>query len=170
MAVNKIKYHEIVSMLEKIHVLRRIFCQQATHGSELHFSQIPVIKYIESHDNCTQIDIADALQVSPACIATSTKRLQKSGMVTKTVDNDNLRCKRISLTDKCRNTIKEHKETFNRYDEQIFGGLSNEDLETLSKLLDKIIYNMEEAIGEKHIDNDMNTVHKLINKLKGEDI
>ena len=90
-------YGRLVGKMERVHLLRRMFSQQLTNNTTLHFGQVPVLLYIREHDRCTQVDLAEALHVTPASIATSTKRLQKAGYLTKTVNENNLRCTRSPL-------------------------------------------------------------------------
>lgn len=161
-------YTEIINRLEKAHLLRRIYCQRIMSSSPLHFRQIPVLSFIAENEGCTQSDIADKLQVSAACIATSTKRLQKSGFIIKSVDEENLRCKRLSLTDKGRKVLEESREPFYEYDKMVFDNISDEELLTLKRILDKMLYNMEEALGEKHSDASFYEIGKLIRKFEKE--
>ena len=71
-------YSGLVGKMERVHLLRRMFSQQLTNNTTLHFGQVPVLLYIWKHDRCTQVDLAEALHVTPASIATSTKRLHKA--------------------------------------------------------------------------------------------
>lgn len=158
-------YCEIINRLEKAHLLRRIYCQRITAKSPVHFGQIPVLNYISENDGCTQIDIAEKLQVSAACIATSTKRLQKAGLITKTVNEENMRCKRINLTELGRKALEDSRAPFDEYDKYVFKNISDEEIECMQKILDKLIYNMEEAIGEEHCKADMYEIGNLIRKM-----
>ena len=161
-------YTEIINRLEKAHLLRRIYCQRIMSSSKLHFKQIPVLSFIAENEGCTQTDIAEKLQVSAACIATSTKRLQKSGFIIKSVDEDNLRCKRLSLTDKGREVLEECREPFKEYDKMVFNNIDRSELEAIIEIFDKMIYNMEEALGEKHSDASLYEIGKLIRKFEKE--
>lgn len=158
-------YHEITNRLEKAHLLRRIYYQKTTAGSPLHFGQLPVMRFILENDGCTQSDIAEKLQVSAACIATSTKRLEKKGLVTKKVSEKNLRCKNLSLTALGKKTLEECRKPFEEYDKYVFRNISCEELENARIFLDKLIYNMEEAIGENHSSADYYEIDKLIRKI-----
>lgn len=158
-------YCEIINRLEKAHLLRRIYSQRLMAKSRLHFGQIPVMNYISENDGCTQADIAERLQVTAACIATSTKRLQKSGLITKTVDEDNLRCKKLSLTPLGKKVLNECHAPFNEYYNYIFRNISADEIENAKIFLDKLIYNMEEAIGDNHSGADFYEIDKLIRRV-----
>lgn len=87
------------------------------------------------------------LGVTPASVATSTKRLQKAGLVTKTVDAENLRCKRLALTDKGREAITRHMSFFDDYDKLVFEDFSEEEKERLTQYLNRIADKMRKIEG-----------------------
>ena len=148
------EHKELVGLLESIHLLRKLFLIRTSSASPLHFGQIAIMKTIEKNENCTQAEIAEHLGVTPASVATSTKRLQKAGLITKTVDEDNLRCKRLALTEKGRKAIQEHLTVFEEYDRQVFSDFSKEEEEELFSLLSRVAEKMRvlEGVG-KDIDS-----------------
>ena len=79
--------------------------------------------------------------VSPASIALSTKRLQKSGLITKQTDEYNLRCNRLSATAKGIQTSEAFNEQLRQLDEKTFCGINDEERQQLSNILDRIIIN-----------------------------
>ncbi|MBR6242274.1 MAG: MarR family transcriptional regulator [Ruminococcus sp.] len=152
MAQNK----ELADLLEDIHLLRKLFIRRISDSSPLHFGQIAIMSTIGQNENCTQAVIAEQLGVTPASVATSTKRLQKAGLITKTIDSGNLRCKRLALTEKGRDAIEHHINQFKEYDETVFSVLTDEEKDTLLLLLRKVAEKMQEAEGivcdeERHL-------------------
>ena len=93
--------------------------------------------------------------------------LQKSGLITKTVDEDNLRCKRLSLTPLGEKVLEECHAPFDEYDRFIFRNISKDELKSMNRIMDKLIYNMEEAIGEEHGEADLYEIDRLIRRVKG---
>ena len=138
---------QIIAMLENMHLLRRLFIQRSTSDSPLHFGQVAIMKTIESNENCTQNTIAQHLGVTAASVATSTKRLQKAGLITKTVDENNLRCKRLALTEKGREIISRHHEIFSKYDNLIFRSFSENEKLQLFNYLSRIVEEMKKVEG-----------------------
>lgn len=126
------------------------------------------MNYISENDGCTQADIAERFQVTAACVATSTKRLQKSGFITKTIDEDNLRCKRLSLTPLGKKALDECHAPFDEYDNYIFRNINADEIKNAEIFLDKLIYNMEEAIGDNHSGADFYEINKLIRRVREE--
>ncbi len=137
----------IIGMLENIHFLRRLFVRRLSEDSPLHFSQVAIMHIIKQNENCTQADVAEKLGVTPASVATSTKRLQRDGFIRKTVDPDNLRCKRLSLTDKGRDSICRDAKAFDDLDSRIFAEFTEEEKEQLADYLGRISDVMKSAVG-----------------------
>ena len=79
-------HNELAAKMKKIQLLRRIWIQKTQPDVELYFGQLPILEYIRKNPGCTQAEIAEHLCVTPASISTSTKRLQKSGLLTKTTE------------------------------------------------------------------------------------
>ena len=134
---------QLFGTLENIHLLRKLFIRRAASSSPLHFGQVAIMRTIERNENCTQAVIAELLGVTPASVAISTKRLQKAGFITKTVDEENLRCKRLSLTDKGREAVAQQAELFSRYDAEVFRDFSDEDKQQLMVYLERIVSSMK---------------------------
>lgn len=138
---------QIIDTLRNIQLLRHLFIRRISENSPVHFGQVAIMKTIEQNENCTQAAIAEYLGVSPASVATSTKRLQKAGLISKTVDGENLRCKRLSLTEKGRSEIDNFKNIFKEYDELIFRSFSEEEKVMLMGFLERIVKEMRDAEG-----------------------
>ena len=159
-------YRDIIGNLERFHLLRKLFIQRSMINSELHFGQFAVMNYIYDHDGCTQADLAENLKVTPASIATSTKRLQKAEMITKRIDEDNLRCKHLSVTDKGKAEIVQSRRLFDDYDSRLFSDFPDEELSVFNQCLIKLIIKMSEAEGiESENYNDVPIsmlIHKVI--------
>ena len=149
---------QIVGMLENIHLLRKLFHKRVSENSPLHFGQIAIMKTISMNENCTQNTIAEQLNVTPASVAVSTKRLQKAGLITKTVDEDNLRCKRLALTDAGREAADKCIKQFREYDELVFEDFSDEEKENLLAYLSRIVEKMRQIEG---IDGDFSNPMEL---------
>lgn len=84
---------------------------------------------LRANPGCTQVQVADHLRVSPASIALSTKRLQKAGYLTKEVDAENLRCKRLYISEEGQRVCAMCRERLDQIDAVAFQGFSEEELE-----------------------------------------
>ncbi|MEG2106272.1 MAG: MarR family transcriptional regulator [Clostridia bacterium] len=127
-------------------LLRHLEMQRAFDGLEIdiHSMQIPLLNYIMEHEGCTQVNIADALRVSSASVALSTKRMAQSGLLDKSIDEKNLRCRRIFITDKGREIAGSGVKICNMLDENMMHGISENEVKVFCDILDKMITNMSE--------------------------
>ncbi len=136
------EFYELNGRLHKLELVRKLYSQKETHEYKLYFGQMPVLNYIAFNAGCTQVEIANWMQVSPASVALSTKRLQKSGYIVKEVDPDNLRCKRLYLTEEGKRIRKLAFERLGQLDKKMFEGFSEEEMIQFAQYLDRMTINL----------------------------
>lgn len=90
----------------------------------------------------TQREIADRLRVSPSTITASLKSLERLGYVMKISDENDLRIKRVAITEKGREAAVKCREIFEKVDNTMFDGFSAEELEQLSDYFERITENL----------------------------
>jgi DNA-binding MarR family transcriptional regulator len=137
-------YIELIKRFDMLFFKRRILLQKSAADIGLYSGQMPVMKYILNHSSCSQVEIAKALQLSTASVAISTKRLQKAGMLTKVVDEANLRSKKLTATDKGREKTEACHKLFGEFDERLFSGFDEQELTVLKEYLDRLIKNISD--------------------------
>jgi len=137
---------DIRKRLNKINVLHRLYFYKRAAKYNLYFGQMPILEFVKNHDNCTQRDVADFLQVSPPSIATSIKRMQKAGLLEKSADDKDLRYNRIRITDKGREISEKCRKDLDAVDEMMLSGFNEQECELLNGFLDRIINNL--SVGE----------------------
>lgn len=98
----------------------------------------------------SQKDIARALDVSPACVARTLKALSVAGLIDKAEGADG-RCREIALQPAGQKLVDDSVKTFRRIEEEMFAGISDDDIlrltETLSRVYDNLCQ-MENEEGE----------------------
>lgn len=156
---------EIIGMIENAHLLRKLFIHRTGGMCPLHFSQFAIMRMIQQNENCTQILLAEKLRVTPASVATSTKRLQKAGLITKTIDPENLRCKRLALTDSGRNTLQESRRVFDEYDSVVFEIFSDDEKVKFHDYLERLIVKMKSLEGINPSTNNSIELSMLLHRL-----
>lgn len=138
----KIELREIIGRFYKLEILRRGYIQEATADIGLYFGQLPILEYVIAHERCTQKEIADAIHVTPASVAISTKRMQKAGLLEKTVSDHNLRSNQLAVTPKGRELSQRYRSKFDEVDRKMFAGFQESELEQLSGYFDRLIMNI----------------------------
>lgn len=152
------EHRELVWKLDKMFMVRRIMMNKMAGDAGLYMGQLPILAYISHNKNCTQKEIADWLGVSAASVALSTKRLQKQGFIEKTVDSENLRRNMLSVTEKGCETAYSHRRRAVEFDEKMLAGLSEEELVSLSHIMDVLIRNMT---GDEPVEPDFQPMHEM---------
>ncbi len=115
------------------------------HGIEHPISQKSgqlILMELAKRDGRTQLDLANATNLKAPTISVSLQKLEKEGYVSRRPDEYDLRATRVFLTEKGReldNTIKGH---IRREEALATASLTEEEAETLVKLLLKIRENL----------------------------
>ncbi len=145
------KFTSIVSKISCLGLLRRNCLQQYAAKTDISWEYVPILQQIRRFPGCMQVDIAKALGVTPAAVTQSTKKLEAAGLIEKKMNTDNLRIKQIYITDKGINMLERGTEIFDKVDNIMFDGFSDEESGQLRGLLDKINRNLA-AYNPKNID------------------
>lgn len=94
----------------------------------------------------SQKEIADAVGISASTVATSVKRMEKSGLLQKIADQNDLRYNHVKLTIKGRQLLNECVCAFDAIDTGMFEGFSEDDRNQLKASFTHMIKNLE-AMG-----------------------
>lgn len=84
----------------EIHTLRKQCTFKLLNKQEIHFGQPPLLFTLKLLGSCNQNELAKTLNVTPPAIAVSLKRMEKSGLLKRAADPNDLRSNRIELTEK----------------------------------------------------------------------
>lgn len=120
-----------------------------------HRSQHWVLLYLQRNGGSAgQKEIAEAMEVSPAAMTGTVKKLEKSGYVTKTVvDRDN-RQNQITLTPQGAELLKRGKQQFDEINQKMFVGIDSADLVCFARCLQRMEENLYEMLREANVDVD----------------
>lgn len=135
-------YKEIVIRFGKLHILRRIAHRKLTMDYPMHPGQLHLLEFINNNEGCTQAQAARHLMITPASVALSTKRMEKTKLIEKKTDPNNLRCKNLYITEKGKQFSEMLRKTFDGFDVELFKNFKEHELITLSKYLDRLIDNI----------------------------
>lgn len=97
-------------------------------------------------EGLSQKDMAKKLEVQPATVNVTLKRLEKAGFVEKRFDDTNKRASKIYLTDKGRETCLSAKVIIAELNNNIFSVLDEDEKSSLQAIIKKISSNIENNI------------------------
>lgn len=111
----------------------------------IHHSQHFLLMFLSKQAQVpSQSEIAKELDISPAAVATTIKKLKQSGYIEKKIASEDERFHEISLTEKGRQTVEKSKKLFRRKDEIIFEGISEKEVLSACNTVKKLLHNLKE--------------------------
>ncbi len=153
-------YWEAVGAMHRLELLRRIKARELMADSGLHPGQPRLLEYVRSHPGCTQKEAADELDVTPASIAASLKRLEKTGYVRRESDEKDARRNRLYLTAAGEWQIEENHRRFDQLDGEMFRGMTEDEVEAFRRACEKMFDNLADE-SCRHL-----TIWKLNRKIR----
>lgn len=146
--------------IEKLSDLFRTFncyrrCIIESHFKEngIYIGQPPILEYLARKPDSTQKEIAEHLGISPASIAVSVKRMEKSGLVVRVSDKSDARRNNLRITEKGIELLEFSHRTFDKMDCAMIKDFTDGELEMLLNFLDRMNKNLLSVIEEKEDDN-----------------
>lgn len=106
----------------------------------------------------SQKELAEAMGISPAAVATTLKRLEKEGYIARSCTDEDNRRNEIRITDQGLSKVVESREIFEKTDRSMFEGFSAEEMATLLAFMERIDKNLD-AVGAP-VDPPPNHSHK----------
>lgn len=108
-----------------------------------------ILRFLAHEDGVTQIDIARDSHFTAPTVSVTLKKMEKEGLIQRRTDKNDTRCSRVFITEKGRELERKLFEKIMDCEEVLASGLSEEEEETLCRLLTKVRTNiLSEMEGE----------------------
>ena len=140
----KDKVHEIMEQFRNNDFCMRRFIEKRVSQTGVYRSQHRMLMILGKNQECSQVELSEQMNISPAAVAVTLKKLENGGYVKREYSKGDNRIKRLSVTEKGKAVIHQSIAIFQEVEKDIFEGFSEEELENFSKYLDKMRKNMEE--------------------------
>jgi len=140
-------YPKVIHKIQILLALRKKVIRQLLGDVNIAWEHIPILSYISAHQGCSQQEIAENFILTPSAITISTQKLEKSGYINKYTDKDNLRIKRLMLTENGKLLIDKTKNMFDEADRLMFDDINDNELDQLYTILDKLYLNLKSNSG-----------------------
>ena len=114
----------------------------AANCLEIYPAQHRILMNINMMPGISQKELAKILQVSPATITISVKKLIKAGYIIKTNSDEDNRRNILTITDKGKEVVSKSDIIFNTIDREMYEGFSDEEMDILTGYLERIISNI----------------------------
>ena len=139
------KYTPMAGRLLHLEHMRRYLIHSLAANEGLSWEAMRMLQHINRFPGCIQADLSNAVRVTAAAVTQSTKKLEAQGMIVKKTSEDNLRIKRLYITDKGRELLDKGTVIFDKTDNVMFCGFSDEELEDFMRFIDRIVKNLEDG-------------------------
>ena len=116
--------------------------QRAKSIANLSRAQCSVLASLERNPNIHQAQLADLLGVTPIASARLLERMEASGWIVREADPNDRRVRRLAMTEKAWDTLSEAKAVGREVANEALAGLSTEERQTLTALLEKVRHNL----------------------------
>lgn len=135
------KQHQIVNLFRVADRILKRSIDKKVEGTGVYRSQHRLLMLLGKFSECSQTEIAEKMEVSPAAVAVSLKKLEKSGYVSRQCNENDNRVNHVAVTEKGWKTIKASINDFNEIENAFFADFSEAEMERLEEYLRRIIQN-----------------------------
>ncbi len=140
---------DMIFMLVSFAIKHRKVMQNLLDKTGVYQAQYYLLMVISCNQYASQKELADSLEISTATVAVSLKKLETGGYIKKVMDENDNRLNKIVITEKGNKVVEESRKIFKLRDERIFRGFTDNEMDTLSEMVQKLNQNlasMEEDI------------------------
>ncbi len=139
---------ELSRLDRQMHRYHRCNHQKAVGRLGLHYGQPLMLMILLDEQPLYQKELAHRMNVSPASVTVSVKRMEKSGWITKVVNQDDMRYTAICLTEKGEELARICRDEMERVDAEKYVGFSAEEMEQLADFYRRMGQNLQ-AMGKR---------------------
>lgn len=147
-----IRYANYV-MRNRDHVQRRVIEQLVQQCTGISHSQHWLLMCLADETFKSQKEIAAKLNISPAAVTMTLKKLENEGYIEKIINPQDTRFNTVSLTPKGKYIIEISRQLFLDIDHWIFSGFTEEEILTFTHLTERIIANLKTIESERPFEN-----------------
>lgn len=140
--LKEIKHTEINIRKNEFRCIRNILNRE-----QLYKGDPILLMYVASHDGKTQSEIARELCIKPASLTVMVKRMEQAGLIIRRADEKDMRITRVFISEAGRKTSRKTARLFGEVVEQIYQGVSEEQLKIYYSVLKIIEKNLERLAG-----------------------
>lgn len=133
-------FHQLI---KKTHLsfAKRVLAETQKLG--LSAGQPKILEFLLEVDSVEQKTIAIHCEIEPATVGTILLGMESKGLIVRKRENDNRRSMFVSLTPEGREYALKVKEIFDRNEKEIFSNFSDDEVETLKNLLNRVFDNIK---------------------------
>lgn len=145
--MNDGNYHDIHTIFMEIMRLHFLKGHQELDKVGIYSGQAALLMKLNKENGLSQKEIADRLTVKPATITVMLQRMEKTNYIIREKDDIDKRISRIFITDKGREVCDEIKKVHDKFEEECFVNLNEDEILILRTLLMRVRDNLRENLN-----------------------
>ena len=150
----KEKYTKTVFAMIKANRMHRRVIESIALSTGIHHSQHRLLMYIARNGGSdSQKKIAEHMGISCAAVTNCLSTLEKSGFIKRHSGEDG-RYNEIEITDSGRGIVERSRERFSEVDASVLADFSDDEIDTLRALLERIEKNAEQILDNREKKDD----------------
>lgn len=138
------QYHRIIHLLGVTDRTLKRSIAKKVEKTGVYRSQHRLLMILGKHPDCSQTELAERLEISPAAVAVSLKKLEKSGFISRQCQKNDNRVNQVVITEKGWEIIDQSVQYFKEMDKAFLKDFSLEELRQLEAFLERMIKNGED--------------------------
>jgi len=151
---DKVTNKRIIRQLIDFAKKHRKLMQHYLDETGVYQAQHRLLMEISHQPNASQAEIARSMDISPATIAVSLKKLEKGGYIQRVMDETDNRFNQITITEKGNRVVEQSKQIFETTEGKVLEGFTEEEKTMLSILLQKLNTNLGKMEDEIKVRKD----------------
>lgn len=136
--------HKIIHLLGVADRTLKRSISKKVENTGVYRSQHRLLMILGKHPDCSQTELAERLEISPAAVAVSLKKLEKSGFISRQCQKNDNRVNQVVITEKGWEIIDQSVQYFKEMDKAFLKDFSLEELRQLEAFLERMIKNGED--------------------------
>ena len=139
-------YHEVMKNFRMADSTLRRAIEKYVARTGVYRSQHRLLMILGKHPDCSQMELAQRLEITPAAVATTIKKLEKGGYVTRLVSEQDNRVNKLAVTEKGERIIAQSIQIFGEVEQKALQDFSPEEVLQFNDFVQRIRKNLEEIL------------------------
>lgn len=140
-----------MKLLNKAQIIKKLYSnafERIALEYNITANEVMILTFLkDDFDQDMATDIVNNLMISKSHVSLSVNNLEKAGYIEKRQDINDKKKVHLGITEKAKPILDEIEDEQNKLYEVIFNGISEEEVETLKLILQKMCNNINEKFG-----------------------
>ncbi len=147
-AEQKKMQHQLINLFRHADQSIKRVIRKKLEGTGVYRSQHRLLMILGSHPDSSQTELAEKMDISPAAVAVTLKKLERGGYISRQCLAEDNRMNHVGMTEKGQEAIDKSIICFREIEEAVFQGFSQEEMELFYRFFQRVIENGESYYRE----------------------